>query len=108
MQLYFIRHGQSENNAWWAQHQSKDAPRVPDPGLTDIGHQQAERAAQFLAQKETDQPEPEHRDTHNRSGFFLTHLYTSLMLRAVNTADYISRACDLPMITWEEIHEWGG
>ena len=107
MQLYFIRHGQSENNATWAKHQSS-ASRVSDPVLTDIGHQQAQYVANFLAKKQTTDPDLNSMDRHNRSGFFLTHLYTSLMVRAVNTADYISRACDLPMTTWEEIHEWGG
>jgi len=108
MQLYFIRHGQSENNASWAVHQSSTAPRVPDPGLTDIGHQQAQLVARHLAGKETVEANNNSPDRHTRSGFNLTHLYTSLMLRAVSTADYISRACDLPMICWEEIHEWGG
>jgi len=108
MQLYFIRHGQSENNASWAKHQSPDAPRVPDPGLTDIGHQQAQHVGRFLAKTETLTPELNGQDRHNRSGFHLTHLYTSLMTRAVNTADYISQACDLPIVTWEAIHEWGG
>lgn len=108
MQLYFIRHGQSENNASWAKHQSSEAPRVPDPGLTDIGHQQAQKVADFLAQNNGDKPHPEERDLQNRKGFYLTHLYTSLMLRAVTTAGYISEACDLQMAAWEEIHEWGG
>ncbi len=107
MQLYFIRHGQSENNATWAKHQSS-ASRVPDPGLTDIGHQQAQHVAAFLAKKQAPEPELNGIDRNNRSGFFLTHLYTSLMLRAVKTAEYISQACALPMIAWEEIHEWGG
>ena len=108
MQLYFIRHGQSENNASWAKHQSPDAPRVPDPRLTDIGHQQAKHVAEHLAQNQGAPPETKPFDRHNRSGFHITHLYTSLMTRAVNTADYISQACNLPMHVWEEIHEWGG
>ncbi|KAA3655592.1 MAG: histidine phosphatase family protein [Chloroflexi bacterium] len=108
MQLYFIRHGQSENNASWAKHQSSDAPRVPDPRLTDAGHQQAHHVGRYLAINKDSQPDLTSHDRHNRSGFHLTHLYTSLMTRAINTADYISQACDLPMITWEETHEWGG
>lgn len=108
MQLYFIRHGQSENNASWAEHQSPDAPRVPDPKLTDIGHQQAKHVGDYLAKSETPTPSLDGHDRNNRLGYHLTHLYTSLMTRAINTADYISQACDLPMKTWEEIHEWGG
>ena len=47
MQLYFIRHGQSENNARWMSTGSHRW-RSEDPGLTEVGQQQAEILAQFL------------------------------------------------------------
>ncbi len=92
MQLYFIRHAQSENNVIWAQTQSENG-RFPDPDITAIGHQQADCLANFLATK---------------AEFQFTHLYTSLMSRAVSTGSYISKTCRLPLVAWEEIHERGG
>ncbi len=47
MKLFFIRHGQSENNALWAETHS-NLGRVSDPKLTSIGKKQIENAAQFL------------------------------------------------------------
>ena len=44
MQLYFIRHEQSKNNALWGQnHETKDF--LVGPGLTDIGRRQTELLA---------------------------------------------------------------
>jgi 2,3-bisphosphoglycerate-dependent phosphoglycerate mutase len=91
MQFYFIRHGQSENNALW---ECTDYARVriEDPGLTEVGRQQAEFVAQFLG----------------RADSTLTHLYSSLMLRAVATGAIIAKRLDLPLVAWEDLHERGG
>ena len=43
VQLYLIRHGQSENNA------RPEHLRVEDAELTDLGHQQAEQLAPWIA-----------------------------------------------------------
>ncbi len=93
MQLLFIRHGQSANNALWDA-TGANVGRSEDPELTDIGKQQATLLSQFLAQG------------GNRFG--ITHLYTSLMLRAVETAMAISGALQLPAHAWEDMHETGG
>lgn len=103
MRLYFIRHGQSENNARW-NGAGYDGPRKPDPDLTEIGRRQAERVAQFVAQR-VDAPT---RDSNNRAGFGITHLYCSLMLRAAETGTIISAATGVPLVAWREIHEVGG
>ena len=50
----------------------------------------------------------ESRDYYNYVGFGITHLYTSLMLRAVTTASCVAEALDLPLHPWEDIHETGG
>jgi 2,3-bisphosphoglycerate-dependent phosphoglycerate mutase len=104
MQLYIIRHAQSENNLLW-QHTGASNGRLPDPALTDLGHQQARLVADFLARPTSDVPAPE-RD--NRDGFGLTHLYCSLMERAVLTGTYIAQATGLPLVGLIDIHEWGG
>ncbi len=106
MQLYIIRHAQSENNALWARTGSSIG-RFSDPDITDIGHQQANSVAQFLAQSNPEQA-ANRWDSHNLAGFNLTHLYSSYMLRAVKTGTYISEAIGLPLVAWEDIHEWGG
>lgn len=91
MQFYFIRHGQSENNALWLRTGSEEG-RSDDPGLTDLGRRQAEALAQFLL----------------TADLGITHLYTSLMIRAVATGAILAEALDLPLLAWEDLHEVGG
>ena len=105
MQLYFIRHGQSENNALWRRSTDYVKVRNEDPGLTEVGRQQAEFLAQFLQ----DTAEAIHdSDPQNIAGFGITHLYSSLMLRAVATGTIIAKTLDLPLVAWEDLHERGG
>jgi len=47
-------------------------------------------------------------DITDRRGFAITHLYTSLMQRAVLTAAPVAQALDLPLVAWPELHEAGG
>jgi 2,3-bisphosphoglycerate-dependent phosphoglycerate mutase len=109
MQLYFIRHGQSENNVLW-KHTGSAKGRSVDPELTRVGRQQSEFLAQFLCQ--ADPPDCKsggsRDDTQNVVGFGITHLYSSLMIRAVATGTVIARVLDLPLIAWEDLHEGGG
>jgi 2,3-bisphosphoglycerate-dependent phosphoglycerate mutase len=104
MELYFIRHGQSENNANW---NNPDYRESPDPALTETGREQAQLLAAFLKknQKITDEKAW---NIQNRYGFGLTHIYTSMMERAVYTAAPIARALDIPLIVWKDIFEEGG
>ena len=104
MELYFIRHGQSVNNANW---NNPDYQESPDPTLTEIGHEQARLLAEFLKKHQTLTNNKEW-NIQNRYGFGLTHLYTSLMERAAFTAAPIAQALDIPLIAWKEIHEEGG
>jgi 2,3-bisphosphoglycerate-dependent phosphoglycerate mutase len=112
MQLYLIRHGQSENNALWDRAGYREE-RDPDPELTDLGHQQARRLAQFLADRRSAgvRPEPAssyRTDVENVDGFDLTHLYCSPMIRAIDTGMYVARALGMPLAVWEDVHEVGG
>lgn len=99
MQLYFIRHGQSTNNALY----DRNGPLVDrsyDPDLTDIGRQQAKQLAHYLSH-------------HSPPGapdnpFGITHVYSSLMIRAVDTAYEVASALGLPLYGWLDIHEEGG
>lgn len=104
MQLYFIRHAQSANNKLYDETGSWNG-RDTDPELTEVGHQQAQRLAEHLACVHGETLE---RDDLNRQAFGITHLYSSLMMRAVMTGTYIAAALDLPLIAWEDLHEIGG
>jgi 2,3-bisphosphoglycerate-dependent phosphoglycerate mutase len=106
MQLYFIRHGQSENNLLWHRTGSSDG-RSEDPELTGLGHQQAYALAQHLCQSSQNNGMKDH-DSQNVEGFGITHVYSSLMVRSVATGAIVARALDLPLVAWEDLHERGG
>ena len=106
MQLYFIRHGQSANNLLWDQTGSNKG-RSMDAELTPMGRQQAELVAEILRQP--GRPAAAQRnDAYNPADLNLTHLYTSLMVRAVATGSVIAQALNLPLVAWEDLHEVGG
>jgi 2,3-bisphosphoglycerate-dependent phosphoglycerate mutase len=107
MQLYYIRHAQSANNALWDQ-TGASTGRSMDPEVTETGRRQAEILAKFLYQDRPARTPANGRDPHNAAGFHLTHLYCSLMDRAVYTASRIAEACDLPVHAWGDLHEEGG
>ena len=106
MQLYFIRHGQSENNLLW-ETTGASTGRSDDPELTEVGRKQAEALARFLS-CEPVVSSTNSFDQHNFSGFSITHLYTSLMVRAIATAAVVADALNLPLMAWEGLHETGG
>jgi len=103
MQLYFIRHGQSVNNAGWGDPNYKESP---DPILTEIGIEQAKLLANFL---EINQQitKVDVWNIQNRYGFGITYIYASLMERAVHTASYLENRLKVPFEAWE-VHESGG
>ena len=105
-QIYFIRHGQSTNNVIMDQNNHDDylVERTTDPNLTPIGEEQAQLTGETFAQPFT----ASEFDPQNRAGFGLTHLYCSLMVRAVRTGLAISQATNLRLVAWPELHETGG
>jgi len=106
MEFYFIRHAQSENNLLYDTTGASDG-RSQDPELTEAGRRQAEILARFLGRSDpaamVRRPDPQ-----NIAGFGITHLYTSLMVRAVATGAIIARALKVPLVAWEDLHETGG
>ena len=106
LQLYFIRHGQSTNNAYW-QETDRDnylSGREADPDLTDKGREQVKYLADHVARPYTS----EAFDPQNRNGFGLTHLYCSLMIRAIKTGQAIAEKTGLDLVAMPEVHETGG
>ncbi len=106
MELYYIRHAQSTNNAAWSA-TGDNKVRTQDPELTDIGLKQAEVTAEFLARADSG-VEGWARQIQNRDGFALTHLHCSLMVRAVATGSVIASRLGLPLHAWVDWHEEGG
>jgi len=100
MRLYYIRHAQSANNHRWDQTESSEG-REPDPELTERGRQQLEPLAACMRQHDpcTDRAD---------EPLAITHLYSSLMVRAVETGCALSRALNLPLVAWTDLHERGG
>jgi broad specificity phosphatase PhoE len=108
MQLYLIRHGQSVNNHILIETGSSKG-RNEDPGLTETGEKQAHTLADFI--RHTDQKPVKTRieyDVTNANGFHFTHLYTSLMLRAVKTGTAIAGKTGVPLTVLEDLHGEGG
>lgn len=91
MQLYFIRHAESDNNYLYASTGSWKG-RSEDPGVTSRGEKQAELLAQFI----------------QSSNLGITHLYSSLMVRAAFTATRTAQYCGLSLSGWTDLHENGG
>jgi 2,3-bisphosphoglycerate-dependent phosphoglycerate mutase len=105
MELYYIRHGQSINNLNTS---NPEYQQHSDPFLTDIGLEQAEYLAKYLKEKQHITHDKVWNE-QNQYGFGFTHIYTSLMERAVATAAPIARALEnVPFSAWTEIHEEGG
>lgn len=104
MQLYFIRHAQSENNAHWGDEAYQESD---DPELTDLAHTQVEYLASYLGENQN-LDDGNTWNPQNRHGFGFTHIYTSLMVRAIGTAAPIAQSTRLPLVAWPEIHETGG
>ncbi|HJR82173.1 MAG TPA: histidine phosphatase family protein [Anaerolineales bacterium] len=104
MELYFIRHGQSQNNAYW---NDPNYIESPDPALTEVGVEQAHHLADYLEKNQLVADDAIW-NVQNRRGFGLTHIYTSLMERAVHTAAPTARRLRIPFAAWTEIHESGG
>ena len=93
MNLLLIRHAQSANNLLYAQTGGSEG-RHPDPPLTDLGHAQAAALAQFARSDAT----------FGR----VTHLYSSLMRRSVQTAAPLAQVLGLPVQGLAQAHEAGG
>ncbi len=106
MQIYFIRHGESTNNLLFSQNRDYHRDRTTDPELTERGQQQAALLADRLSMSYSGLTP--RLDYQNHAGFGLTHIYCSLMVRAIDTAMPTAKALGLPLSTLPMIHEFGG
>jgi len=106
MRLYFIRHAQSFNNALW-ERTGGSIGRSEDPELTELGLKQARALANCFASAAISQEETDY-DAWKQDELRLTHLYTSLMVRAVKTGVEIAKYAKLKLMAWPDVHERGG
>ncbi|MDQ1740744.1 MAG: 2,3-bisphosphoglycerate-dependent phosphoglycerate mutase, partial [Pseudonocardiales bacterium] len=93
VRFVIVRHGQSENNRLLQQTGSLRG-RAVDPMLTDLGHQQSRLLGDAILGWPTD--------------WRPTHLYTSLMARAVQTAGSLAAATGLGVHGHPLLAECGG
>lgn len=106
MRLYFVRHAQSTNNAL-VDRTGSEQGRSHDPPLTEAGHRQAEAVAAYLAAGPMGTVSSRE-DGKDLLGFGITHVYCSLMDRAIVTARHIARELHLPLVGHTEVFEAGG
>ncbi len=107
MQLYFIRHGQSTNNVSWEFRDTEGYDRVSDPPLTALGIAQAQAVANFIVSTQVNPHENLSVGAY-RHRVNITHLYSSLMIRAIHTGTILSETLGIPLFGLPEVHEIGG
>jgi 2,3-bisphosphoglycerate-dependent phosphoglycerate mutase len=106
MRLFFIRHGQSSNNALWAR-MGNEIDRVPDPEITDTGRRQLHSTANFLDFCLTsDISMGSDPSCGTETGNVV--IFCSLMTRAIQSASIIAERLQLPVYANLDIHESGG
>jgi len=107
MRIFFVRHGQSENNALWARTQSHHG-RVPDPDLTEQGKRQLAYTAQFLDYCLSGENGAAGDPSCSSCDAGVAYLFCSLMERSIQSGLIISDRLNLPLMAFPDIHETGG
>ncbi|CEM25814.1 unnamed protein product [Vitrella brassicaformis CCMP3155] len=100
MRFYFLRHGQSKNNASYLDDSKIFKGRVPDPSMTDLGWEQVRVAGKYLRR-------------HNESGKTraedrIVKVFVSPMTRALQTAQVLHEELGVPVECVANLHEQGG
>ncbi|NQU62812.1 MAG: histidine phosphatase family protein [SAR324 cluster bacterium] len=118
MQLYLIRHAQSENNVIIDDNLKDfqdsqglkiyECQRFADAPLSKRGCEQAEKLGEFLANSYLSPPKETYQNRFNFNNFDFTHLFISPMIRTMNTANPFVEKVDLMPMIWEALHEQGG
>ena len=111
MEILFIRHAQSENNAKVPYGGSVSASshplRQPDPSITELGQRQIARLAAFLPDW-WDMRADEEKHLLIAAPVGIQRLYCSAMRRALQSAAPLAAALDVPVQVRADIHEIGG
>lgn len=107
MRIFFVRHGQSENNALWARTQSRKG-RLADPLITELGKRQLTYSAQFLDYCLTGDISAGNDPSCYAMESGVVYLFCSLMERSVQSGQIIAERLNLPLMANLDIHENGG
>jgi 2,3-bisphosphoglycerate-dependent phosphoglycerate mutase len=107
MRIFFVRHGQSENNALWARTQSRRG-RLADPSITELGERQLAYTAQFLDYCLTGDISAGTDPSCCQMESGVVYLFCSLMERSVQSGMIIAERLNLPLVADLDIHENGG
>ncbi|MCC6146311.1 MAG: histidine phosphatase family protein [Anaerolineaceae bacterium] len=106
MHFYFIRHAQSFNNALWDR-TGNSIGRSDDPELTGLGVEQARILAKQIGQAQG-KSNSLTLEGWKKNDLQFTHIYSSLMMRAVQTGQEVAKSAGLKLAAWHQIHEGGG
>jgi len=107
MQIYLIRHAQSNNNELYDR-TGKNEGRNEDPELSAIGIIQAKFLSEYLVTNFNEILGTNNNDPHNRSGFIFDTFLTSPMIRAVETGWQCTRLLGVKLRLCVDLHEGGG
>ena len=107
MQIYFIRHAQSNNNDLYDRTGKSDG-RDEDPELSTIGKIQAKFLSEYLANNFNENLRNINNDPHNRFGYFFDTCLASPMVRAVDTGWQCSTLMGQKLKLSVDLHEGGG
>jgi len=118
MQLYLMRHAQSENNEIMDANikdfkdteglKTYEKQRFADAPLSRRGRQQAKKLGDFLLRSYLSADTATHQDRFQFNDFGFTHVFVSPMIRTMDTIKPFAEQVDLQPTIWEEIHEQGG
>ncbi|MBI4868482.1 MAG: histidine phosphatase family protein [Candidatus Wallbacteria bacterium] len=104
MRLFYVRHGHSSNNTLGP---IEGRSRVEDPPLTPLGLRQVEALCTAVRRRFISSiacnGRPEDSDLTP-----VTHIYSSLMQRALVTATRVAEALAMRVTAWPDTHEVGG
>lgn len=111
MELYLIRHAQSQNN--YHDMMGEYKKRVEDPALSEMGLKQADALGRHVCEGINPDWAAEgkyFRDPASlqKRGYEFTQLYCSPMRRTLQTARPIAEATGLQPKLWVALHEHGG
>lgn len=110
MKLFLIRHAESTNNrlALDLGYDEYMRTRSIDPPISELGTRQAQLLADHLAANAHPESAQEKLPVEPFSGYGITHVYCSPMLRTLQTAQPVAAALGVPVEVWVDIHEHGG
>lgn len=106
LRVIFVRHGQSANNAL-AGPLGAQSGRVPDPALTASGAAEAAAVGAYVSKHLKAKGAADSDEDAGSSTPPVARLYASGFRRAMETAQPISDALELPIRVWPEICEVG-